>query len=104
MTVVVNPSYSPSRYRRAGAAVLVMALLGLMTFASAIEATTVQCRNEHQRLLRNAGGCIRLNAGGCLLINEQRRQCEVGIGDLRWLVSERALVILGKLGVPFFYI
>jgi hypothetical protein len=103
VTAVANPSYSPSRYRRARAAVLIIALLGLMAFA-AVEATTVQCRNEHQRLLRNAGDCIRLNSGGCLLINEQRRQCEVGIGDLHWLVSERAVVILRKLGVPFFYI
>jgi hypothetical protein len=103
MTAVANPSYSPSRYRRARAAVLIMALLGLTAFA-AVEATTVQCRSEHQRLLRNAGGCILRNSGGCLLLNEQRWQCEVGIADLRWLVSERAVIIFRKLGVPFFYI
>jgi hypothetical protein len=104
MTAVANPlSYSPSRYRRARAVVLIMALLGLMAFA-AVEALTVQCRNEHQPLLRNGGGCVLRNSGGCVLLNEQRRQCEVGIGDLRWLVSERAVVILRKLGVPSFNI
>ena len=84
-------------------AVLILALLGLMTFA-AVETTTIQCRNEHDRLLSNRGGCIELNSGSCLLINSQHPQCEVVTGYLRWAVPERAVAILRKLGVPLFYI
>jgi hypothetical protein len=104
MTIAASHFYSPGRYRRARVTALVLALLGVMTFA-AVASTAVQCRNEPQRLLRNAGGgCIQLNSASCLLINERHPRCEVVAGHLHWVVSERALDILRKIGVPFFYI
>jgi hypothetical protein len=101
MSAVAVPPYTPHKYRRARIGVLVLVFLGLMFFA-AVRTMAVDCRNEHQRLLLNSGGCIALHQGGCLLLNEQRERCEVVAGDLRWALSERAAAILRKFGVRFY--
>ncbi len=75
MAVVTVPDFTPSKYRRAGIAILSLGFLGLMSLA-AVREMKVEC----QAVLLTGGGGF-LTGGGALLTDGE--QCQLVMGDVR---------------------
>ena len=76
MAVVTVPDFTPSKYRRAGIAILSLGFLGLMSLA-AVREMKVEC----QAVLLTGGGGILTGRGGALLTGGE--QCQLVMGDVR---------------------
>ena len=68
MAVVTVPDFTPSKYRRAGIAILSLEFLGLMSLA-AVREMKVECQT------------VLLTGGGALLTGGER--CQLVMGDAR---------------------
>jgi hypothetical protein len=96
MSVAHYPSYSPRLYRRARLGILIVALLGLMSF-TAVRDMAGQCRTTDE-CVTGGGGCL---TGGGSIFGRKITRCELTVGEwLRIALSEQAAVILRRFGVP----
>ena len=102
---IATASYSPRQYRRVQLALLILGLLGLMTFV-AVRDTAGQCRVEQTCLeASNAGSCLEGSVPGSVLLAKETTRCELTVGGwLRVALSEQVVDILRRLGVPVSYI
>jgi hypothetical protein len=104
MSVATDTWYSPRRYSRARLVILVLALLGLMTF-TAVQELAGQCRTGPQYLLTDSGAYLLTDKGAFLVTDKKITRCELtGWGWLRIALSEQTADILRRFGIPFSYI
>jgi hypothetical protein len=102
VSVVAGATSLPRLYNRGRVALLILALLGLLSFAAARDITG-QCRTTNEYL--TGGG--KLLSGGAQLLTTGKKitRCELtGWGWLRLAVSERTAEILCEFGIPVSYI
>ncbi len=101
MSVTIpHQSYSPRLYRRARLGILILALLGLLSFA-AVRDMAGQCRTTDEYL---TGGGQLLTGGGQLLVTGKKTtRCELSGWGLRVAVPEQVADILREVGIPFAY-
>lgn len=99
MSVVAGAAYPPRLYKRGPMAVLIiLALLGMSIAA----VRNMQCRAEDQ-CIADSGGCLG-DARGALGDGPKTTRCELtGWGRLRIELSETAVDVLRRLGVPISY-
>jgi hypothetical protein len=102
MSVAHYPSYLPRQYRRARLGILILVLLGLMSFV-AVRDMAGQCRITDEYL---TGGGKLLTEGGQLLVTGRKiTRCELTVGGwLRIAISEQVADILRRFGIPVSYI
>jgi hypothetical protein len=100
MSLITGTAYSPRLYKRSRVAVLILVLLGVMSFA-AVRNMAGQCRTEYQ-CLGDSGGCLG-DAGGVLAVGETTR-CELTLGGwLRIALSKQMADTLRRFGLPVSY-
>jgi hypothetical protein len=104
MSVAIERLYSLRLYGRARLGIVILTLLGLMTF-TAVRDMAGQYRTEQGCVARNNGGCIGRNGGGVVALNKKTTSCELTVGGwLRLALSQQAADMLRRLGVPVSYI
>lgn len=101
MSVAQYPSYAPRLYRRARVSILILVLLGVLSFA-AVRDMTGQCRTTDEYF--TGGGKILTGGGQILTTGRKVTQCELTAGGwLRIAVSEQAADIFREFGIPVSY-
>jgi hypothetical protein len=102
MSVVHRPLYAPRLYSRAWRDILILALVGLVSFA-AVRELSGQCRTTDEHL--TGGGQLLTGSGQPLVTGRKITRCELtAAGWLRIGLSEQAADILRRFGVPVSYI
>ena len=97
---IATASYSPRQYRRARLGILILALLGLMSFV-AVRDMAGKCRTEQACIGAEGGGCIGAEGGGFVAAEGKTMRCELTAwGWLRIALSEQAADILRRFGIP----
>lgn len=77
-----RPAYMPKLIELALVAIMLALVLGRFSPVAVREMRT-ECRNEPQSLGLNSGRHLALNSRGPHLVNEQRQQCQLEMGDVR---------------------
>jgi hypothetical protein len=103
MNVIIGAASPLRLYERGHLALLLFALLGLLTFA-AVREMAGQCRTE-ANCLAVGNGCLAVSKGLALAAGGQTARCELTAwGWLRLAVSERTAEILREVGIPISHI
>ena len=102
MSIATASDLNPRLSRRVRLG-LILALLGLLTFA-AVRDMAGQCRTEDDCLAVGNGSCMAVGGGeGVVLTGSHTTRCELTGWGLRVELSQTAVAILRQLGVPVSY-
>ena len=96
ITLMASLTYDHAsrKYRRAKIALLVLAVVGLISFAVAAKLPE-RCQ-FHQDCL-DSGSCLEVAPGSPLLTGTVSRRCEVVAGNMRFRVPKRGQLIIDEI-------